>query len=74
MVAGYSGARSRDGECGQVKMTPEERKAYVRGVVAVCTELKIQEHVVAKVCRTLKIAPDELTTLCSELAEEMVKK
>jgi hypothetical protein len=55
-------------------MTPEERKAYVRGVVTVCTELKIQEHVAAEVCRTLKIAPDELTALCSELADEMVKK
>ena len=42
------------------KFTHEERRAYVRGALTVCLELRLQEHIVVELCQVLKIAPEEL--------------
>ena len=56
------------------RMTPEERRAYIRGVLSVCQEFKTPEHIVADVCNRLKIVSEELEEVAKELREKEAKK
>ncbi len=47
-------------------MTQDERRAYVRGVLAACAEVRAPEDVIAKVCLDLKIDAGELEDLSRE--------
>jgi hypothetical protein len=55
-------------------MTPEERRAYVRGVLTTCSEFKVSEDVMAKVCMDLGIDPGELEDLGQELSSAKARK
>ena len=52
-----------------MRMTPEERRAYVRGVLTACAEFKVPEDVTMKVCLDLRIDPGELEELGRELSQ-----
>jgi hypothetical protein len=43
--------------------TPEERRAWVRGVMEACVEFKATEDVTVEVCRELGIQAEELMEL-----------
>ena len=43
-----------------MKYTPEERRAYVRGVLSTCVSVRATMEVQMQVCKDLKILPEEL--------------
>jgi hypothetical protein len=50
-------------------MTSNERRFYVRGVLAACTQFKASPSVVTLVCRELGLTSEDLSKLITEERE-----